>query len=166
MAFIQRIQFSEELEGDVFMVTDSVGANGANWWTDIQLVQYLIGSIYIFANDGGCEWSQLMTQAEINNLPDPHVEFKSLTKTTNLIKRFQDDAIKQGEKVFADGRVDRAKGLTSSISKTHYTILVANYYFSNAVITTQGAEDPIQWALDDPDMPTMLKGQLQTHVEV
>lgn len=167
MAFIQTVQFSEESTEDIMMVSDSVGANAANWWTDIQLAQYMIGLIYIFGQEGGTLWTRSMTEAEIKQLPDPNVDFKKLSKTAALIKRFQDDVNLQGEAtVYADGRIDRARGLVSSITGTHYTILIANYYFSDVIKNTQGAESALDWALNDADMPAMLKGQLQTRLEL
>ncbi len=167
MAFIQRMQLAEdEDESDLLMVSHSVGANAANWWTDIQLVQYLIGSIYFFAEDGAGDWSEKMTKKELDNLPDPNKEYKSLTKTANLIRRFQTDSVKQGAKVYVDGVIDRAKSVKSSISKTYYTILLMNYYFSSAVNASQITDNWIQWTLDDPELPKLLKAQLQTNVEV
>jgi hypothetical protein len=166
MALIERLEFGESSE-EIFMVSDSVGANAANWWTDIQLMQYLIGSIYIYANDGGTDWAFTMSQDEINNLPDPNKDFKKLNRTAELIQRFQVEVNLQGKfTVFADGRADRARGLKSSVSNTYYTIHVANHYFASVITTTQGAENWQGWALNDPDMPAMLKGQLLTNLEV
>lgn len=167
MAFIQIVTNSEGNEFESFMVSDSVGANAANWWTDIQLVQYLIGFIYIYSSKGGCMWKQTMTSAELANLPNPHTDFKRLSKTADLIRRFQTDAMKQGDRVFVDGRIDRALGLTSSLSKTSYAILLANDYFGDCISVTQGREDYVQWSMnEDPDMPDMLKGQLNASEKV
>lgn len=163
MALITQVLIPPATEpSDVLMVTDAVGANAANWWTDIQLVQYMIGSIYIYKSAGAGEWNQTMSEAELNALPDPHKDFKALKRTRDLIKRFQDDAVKQGIPVHADGRIDRAYTVKSSITSTPYTILVANYYMQSAVTESQGVENWIGWVVnDDPDLPALVKAQLQ-----
>jgi hypothetical protein len=171
MALIQQMFYTDPEEAsfsneDVFMVTDAVGEIARNWWTDIQLVQYLIGSIYIYANEDAGDWKQKMTSGELKNLPDPNKDFKRLKKTADLIRRFQQDCHKESQKVLIDGRIDRARMAISSKSNTPYTILIANDYFGSAVQASQGVDDWQKWALnDDPDMPKLLKAELQTRYE-
>lgn len=168
MAFIKRYVVEDEYNLEFLLVSYSVGASSANWWTDIQLVQYLISYIYSFADfNGATEWQQKMSKNELDNLPNPNNDFKKLSKTTALIKRFQEDTNVQGKfKVYPDGRIDRTNGDLSSITKTTYTIDAANYYFDQLVRNTLGVDNSVEWALKDTYMPTMLKGQLLTNLDI
>jgi hypothetical protein len=141
------------------LVSHAVGANASNFWTDIQLVQYLIGWIYDFASRGIGDWKQKMTDSELQSLPDPNTDFKALSRTAALIKRFQEDSVKQGIRLHADGRVDPAIGWRSSISNTPYTIIVANDFFESAIWESEGG-DAVDHLLNDFFAPDTLKGQL------
>ncbi len=69
MAYIKRDSFGEEL-----MVSASVGANAANCWTDIQLVQYMLLYIYILSSGGGTS----LNVSDFPSLLNPHLDFKKL----------------------------------------------------------------------------------------
>lgn len=160
MAYIQPVEPSLDEPFELMLVSHSVGANASNYWTDIQLVQLLIGWIYDYASRGVGDWKQKMTAAELQALPDPNTEFKALSKTSTLIKRFQTDAAKQGIFLYPDGRVDPMNSWRSSISNTPYTIYIANDFFESAIRNGEGVNDPVQWLLDDFFTPETLKGQL------
>jgi hypothetical protein len=162
MALVTTISFSEEDEASqILMVSYAVGANAANWWTDIQLIQYMIGSIYFYCADGQGEWKQSMSRGELAALPDPQKDFKALKRTADLISRFQRDAAKQGIVAHVDGRVDPTKVTTSSRTKTPYTILIANYFLSSALKQLHGEEvDWIEMVMFDQDLPVQVQAQL------
>lgn len=92
----------------VYNVERAVGRNGANAQGDTKLVQYLLSNIY--ANEA--------SGLTIDGLCGP--------VTISWIERFQKDCKAKGESVLCDGRVDRAFGAVSTISKTTYTILLMN----------------------------------------
>jgi hypothetical protein len=162
MALVTQMTFGEkETPDDILMVTHAVGANAANFHSDIQLAQYMIGKIYLFKNEGAGEWGRPMTPSELANLPNPFTDFKALKKTTELIRRFQQDCVKQGLTVFVDGRIDRAFATTSSISKTQYTILIANFFLESAISDSQGTDDFITFVENDTDLPDLVKGELK-----
>jgi hypothetical protein len=100
-----------------------------------------------------------MSASELQSLPDPNTDFKALSKTAALIKRFQEDSAKQGIRLYPDGRVDPAIGWRSSISNTPYTIIIANDFFESAVWEGEGS-DPVDYLLNDFFAPDALKGQL------
>jgi len=91
-----------------YNVEQAVGANAPNAQSDVKLVQYMIKHYY------GTVAAQLGVDGWIG------------PTTLSWIKKFQDDAKKGGANVLADGRIDRAFGQVSSISKTVYTILLLN----------------------------------------
>jgi hypothetical protein len=158
MAYLQPVEREDE-SYELMMVSHAVGANANNYWTDIQLVQYLIGWVYDSASRGVGDWKQKMTPSELQSLPDPNTDFKALSRTAALIKRFQEDSTKQGIRLYADGRVDPALGWRSSISSTPYTIIIANDFFESAIWEGEGS-DPVDYLLNDFFAPDTLKGQL------
>lgn len=164
MAFIERLHFDNPSNRRIFNVSESVGAQAANWWTDIQLVQYFIFYIYSVCNSGGSnKWNtNPLKSEEWGDLPNPNVDFKALKKTERWIRRFQDDGIQKGIKITSDGRVDLIKGIHSTKSGNNYTIHVLNWTFESVMRDWQGVNDYIDWALKDPNMPQMLKGQLRS----
>ena len=92
----------------IYNVEQPVGATGTNAQGDVKLVQYMLKNIY------GAEASGLVVDGWIGPV------------TISWIKRFQNDAKNNGNNVLCDGRVDRAFGQVSSVSKTQYTILFLN----------------------------------------
>ncbi|MBS0530734.1 MAG: hypothetical protein JSS22_15300, partial [Proteobacteria bacterium] len=83
MTKIVTIQFNEDDSAEQLMVTFPVGQNANNFHADIQLVQYMIGLIYIHKSEDGIgDWKATMTPAEIRALPDPSVDFRALSKTS------------------------------------------------------------------------------------
>jgi hypothetical protein len=96
-------------------------------------------------------------------LPNPHLDFKELKKTERWIRRFQNDGLGKGIKMKSDGRVDHIKGFHSTKSGNNYTIHVLNWTFEGVIKDWQGVDDHLEWALKDPNMPQMLKGQLRTN---
>ena len=162
MALIVKIGYGEEGEtSQTLMVSFAVGAKAQNWWTDIQLVQYMIGSIYIYADEGKGEWKQRMSKADLAALPDPQRDYKALTRTSQLISRFQRDCGKQGMAAHVDGRIDRASAWTTSRTKTPYAILLANYFLSDAIKQEQGEDvDWIESVMYDPGLPVLVQAQL------
>lgn len=158
MAFIEK-------HGDYerFNVSHAAGAGAANYWTDIMLVQYLISQIYLLAWDGSTGFDPRLSESEFNDLPDPKKDFKNLKKTERWIRRFQKDAGETGYTLVVDGRVDRARGLTSAM--TLYTMQGLNDFgerMFRAKRDVQGEWIPV--ALNDPAMPPMLRGQLVASV--
>lgn len=92
----------------VYNVERAVGRNGANTTSDTKLVQYMLRNIYSTEAAG----------LKIDGLCGPI--------TISWIERFQKDCKAQGANVRCDGRIDRAFGEVSAISKTTYTILLMN----------------------------------------
>lgn len=160
MAFIQ--QPGADVENYyVFNVSHAVGANAANWWTDIMFVQYFVCYIYSLGNAGN-GWNVELSTDELIDLPDPNVDFKNLKKTTRWIQRFQSDVVKQGGKLHIDGRVDRSRGLLTPRTQSFFTIIDLNLNFSGIVGESKQVEDPLAFALGDVFMPNLLKGELIT----
>jgi peptidoglycan hydrolase-like protein with peptidoglycan-binding domain len=94
--------------GKVYNVEQAVGKNSPNASGDVKLVQYLLKHIYGMAAAG------LAVDGYIGPV------------TSSWIQKFQNDQKLQGVNVLPDGRVDRAFGGVSTVSKTIYTILLMN----------------------------------------
>jgi hypothetical protein len=92
----------------VYNVEQAVGPNAPNATGDVKLVQYMIRNIY----------GQQAAALKVDGWIGP--------TTNGWIKRFQTDAKAAGNDVLVDGRIDRAFGQISTISKTIYAILVMN----------------------------------------
>ena len=92
----------------IYTVERAVGKNGANNQGDTKLVQYMLRNIYLNEAAG----------LKIDGLCGPI--------TISWIDRFQKECKAKGINVLCDGRIDRAFGEVSSISRTTYAILVMN----------------------------------------
>lgn len=92
----------------IYNVEQPVGATGTNAPGDVKLVQYMLRNIY------GASATGLAVDGWIG------------PKTISWIKQFQGHAKGSGNNILCDGRVDRALGPTSSVSKTTYTIILMN----------------------------------------
>ena len=90
----------------IYNVEQAVGPTGANGSGDVKLVQYMIRNIY----------GQKALDLKVDGYIGP--------TTNGWIKRFQTDAKTAGNNVLVDGRIDRANGATSTVSKTTYGNLV------------------------------------------
>jgi hypothetical protein len=91
-----------------YNVEQAVGANAPNASSDVRMVQYMLRHIFGNAAAG------LAVDGWIGPV------------TISWIQKFQNAMKAQGHNVLADGRVDRAFGKVSSVSKTIYTILLMN----------------------------------------
>lgn len=91
-----------------YNVEQAVGNNSPNATNDVRLVQYLLAGYY---GPGSLE---------VDGWIGPI--------TIGWIKRFQQEVSRKGNNVLGDGRVDRAFGYTSSVSKTVYTIILLNAF--------------------------------------
>ncbi len=163
MAIIEKLQFDNGSK-KIFNIGHPVGAGSANWWTDIQLVQYFIFYIYSLNNNGSStNWKATpLTAQEWQDLPNPNVDFKALAKTQRWIRRFQSDGVKKGTPIKIDGRVDLIRGVHPTRSMKNYTIHVLNWTFETALKQWQGINNYVEWALNDTNMPQMLKSQLRS----
>jgi hypothetical protein len=164
MAFIERLHFDVGSDVEIFNVSHAVGAGAANFWTDIMLVQYFLKWIYLFNLIDGSRLFIGLTPDLVADLPDPNKDFKSLRKTEKWIRLYQQDVLSSGGKVSLDGRVDRAKGFISSLG-VGYSIHLMNQHYQ-FFVGNRGISNWQQWALSDPSMPEMLRGQLKTNLEV
>jgi len=159
MAFYQSIQDQEPgfyLNG-IFNISHSVGANAANYWSDIQLVQLLIRGIYIHALQASTgEWGIVAKRreasGELRDLPDPNKDFKALTKTAKWISNFQTDC-----RLRVNERVERQFGINSTI-----WYLNINY---KDTLEPLGIEFWNDYLLGDPTMPNILRNQLLSNDE-
>lgn len=92
---------------------------------DVMLVQYLLKRVYqrchLFPS-GKLDQSNGTTELKIDGYHGP--------KTQKAIEMFQIEMRRAGRSITTDGCVDPEKGLTSSISKTGYTITWLNKYMS------------------------------------
>jgi len=96
----------------IYNVEQAVGPTGANVKGDVKLVQYLLRGIY-----------------SVPGRPAPIAVDGYVGPITNsYILAFQKAMKSVGNNVLTDGRVDRAFGFTSSVSKTIYTIILMNMY--------------------------------------
>lgn len=163
MAFIEKLHFDVGNPKKILNVTHAVGCAAANWWTDIQLVQYFIFHIYSISNNGGSKWKATpLSPAEWQDLPNPSKDYRALAKTERWIRRFQNDNSGKGVPIKVDGRVDVIRGMHPTKSGKNYTIHVLNWTFESALRDWQKVEDHVEWALNDSEMPQMLKGQLRS----
>lgn len=101
--------FKEPGSKPFYNVEQAVGPTGVNKNGDVKLVQYMLRYIY------GTEAAGLAIDGWIGPI------------TNYWIKRFQLEMKAVGNKIATDGRVDRAFGSTSSVSKTLYTIVALNH---------------------------------------
>jgi hypothetical protein len=137
-------------EGNV-TVTTLVGSYLPNKPDDVMLVQYLLKKIYLKADE---------TQGRITNYPSDITKLKidgiHGPKTQAAIEQFQLQLRRSGKNNATDGAVDPELGLTSSISKTDYTITWLNKYLW--VLHPNLAPD----IAADPECPTLLKDKVLT----
>ncbi|TWT00713.1 peptidoglycan-binding domain-containing protein [Reyranella sp. CPCC 100927] len=94
----------------IYNVEQAVGLNAPNARDDVKLVQYLLRGIYRE------QAASLAMDGYIGPI------------TVSWIKRFQMDAKSAGNSMLVDGRVDRAQGYRSSVSRTVYAIMLMNMY--------------------------------------
>jgi hypothetical protein len=104
-----QMAFKEQGPKPFYNVEQAVGLTGVNKNGDVKLVQYMLRHIY------GNEAVGLAVDGWIGPV------------TVQWIKRFQNEMKAVGNKIATDGRVDRAYGSTSSVSKTLYTIAGLNH---------------------------------------
>lgn len=93
----------------LYDLEQAVGSNAPNAHEDVRLVQYMLKCFY------GSQAGNLSIDGYFGGI------------TGSWITRFQLDCKKAGNEVLADGRMDRAFGITASVSKTIYTIVLLNY---------------------------------------
>lgn len=105
MPFVQPIK--SQVFPVMYNVEQAVGPQSPNKQGDVRLVQYMLKHYY--------KTQQISVDGWIGPI------------TSGFIKQFQSDMAKAGNSVFQDGRIDRAFGKTSSVSKTIYTILMLNF---------------------------------------
>ena len=110
MPYIQPLVTPQGRHGIIFNLEQSVGSGGTNAREDVRLVQELLRITYGKRAEG------MIADGWIG------------PTTTGWIKRFQEDAAAAGNRVLIDGRVDRALGAASSVSKTVYTIMLLNLW--------------------------------------
>jgi hypothetical protein len=149
MAFIYEINGKQ-----FFNVSSSVGYAGANYWTDIMLVQFLIHKIYeydtmsanpLFGADA----------LQVYMLPDPRKDFKNPAMTAEWIGQFQRDMTNRiGINHLVDKRVDRAKGNTINPT-TQFTMNSLNYQYRRFY-----GDGFVREALKDYLMPPLLAKEL------
>ena len=90
----------------IYNVEQAVGLQSPNRTGDVRLVQYMLKHYYMAADLKVDGW---------------------IGPTTNgYIQKFQTKMKDAGNKILADGRVDRAFGKESTVSKTYYTIVFLN----------------------------------------
>jgi hypothetical protein len=92
---------------------------------DVMLVQYMLKRIYQRCDlipNTGLDKSNGTSELKIDGYHGP--------KTQKAIEMFQIEMRRAGRSITTDGCVDPEKGLTSSISKTGYTITWLNKYLS------------------------------------
>lgn len=154
MAFSQQFQDVELLN-----VTRSVGASGANFWTDIMLVQSLIGGIYSYNYARGNAYS--VSKQELKDLPDPNTDYRNSKKTEKWVRKFQNDASKSvGRSIVKDGRVDRLVGASTPITHSIYTIALLNNVYGATMETVFGVEDWQDDLLSDGNYPALMRGEI------
>lgn len=110
MPFVQPLVTPQGKHGAIYNLEQSVGIGATNAREDVRLVQELLRIAYGKRAEG------LAADGWIG------------PTTSAWIKRFQEDAAAAGNKVLIDGRVDRALGAVSSVSKTVYGILLLNIW--------------------------------------
>lgn len=94
----------------VYNLEQAVGENSPNAREDVRLVQVMLLGLY------GARAAGLVADGWIG------------PTTIAWIKRFQEHASRAGNNVLVDGRMDRAFGDRSSVSKTAYSITLLNLY--------------------------------------
>lgn len=97
-----------------YNVEKAVGKDGANQREDVRLVQYMIRHLY----------KEKASTLAVDGFWGYH--------TARWIAKFQADAKAGGMSIATDGRVDRAMGTVSSVSKTTYTIVWLNVLLRKA----------------------------------
>lgn len=107
MAFAQPVKIGQE-NTTIYNLEQAVGVNAPNARGDVRLVQFMLRGLY------GTKAGNLKVDGWAGPI------------TNSWIKRFQLDVRAVGNKVLADGRLDRALGYKSSVSKTVYGIILMN----------------------------------------
>ncbi len=172
MAFIEPIKGESRnfsLDNGVFNISNAVGANAANYWSDIQLIQYLIHIIYDFNKKTGVEnwdmWNWKITEEtrkDLADLPDPNKDFKALTKTAKWIRHFQEDGKLNGLSISVTSRVER--GRYRKEAEFYETIYALNYMFKTSLMRV-GVNDWTGYLFTDSFAPSLMKEQLRWNLE-
>lgn len=140
-------------ENLAFGVSQAVGQGKSNLWTDCMLVLYLLNRIMIYG---------AYTPTDNHFYPrviNPNKDYKDIKLISNVVLAFQTYESKRGVHLKTDGRVHRASPWFGG-SKL-YTIQHLNTVYKARVIGLFGVEaNPIEMALDDHEMPVLLRGQL------
>lgn len=108
MPYVQPVVTPQGRHGVLYNVEQSVGIGATNAREDVRLAQELLRICYGKRAEG------LAADGWIG------------PTTTAWIKRFQEDCATAGNRMLVDGRVDRALGTVSSVSKTVYAIILLN----------------------------------------
>jgi hypothetical protein len=128
--------------------------------TDMELVGYFLTMIYLKGNRRMFP----IKPKEEPTLPLPTLGESSpdsmKRRLRQWIPRFQNDMIRLGVPIFADGRVDTARGIVSSITKTRYTIHMLNGRYAEIVKARQGRSDWQNFLISDPVVAPSLKAEL------
>jgi hypothetical protein len=168
MAFIEPITGqSKSFSGDngVFNISNSVGEIAANYWSDIQLVQYFIRRIYTINKLGKNNFIWRMTEAtrnDLDNLPNPNKDFKDLTKTEKWIRHFQiDGTLANMFPMMATGRIQRGK--YKNEAEFSEPIYILNLIFKRS-LKAHGITDWTGFIFQDSFVPSLLKEQLRWNV--
>jgi hypothetical protein len=113
MAFRDRVQRTDGDPFDFYNVDMAVGPGAPNVEADVMLVQFLLKHFF--------EMADRKAQA-----PRGRMKVDGIVGPITLrwITAFQERMRRQGIPMATDGRIDKARGEMSSISKTVYTILV------------------------------------------
>lgn len=149
-----------------FLNTHAVGKNSANFWADIQMVQYLIRTVYQLNAFGiygegsaGCWNVSEVTKNDIYDLPNPPTDYRNLKKTIKWIEYFQADALLHNNfYILNDGKVPAVDYKLFGYGK-HYTIHLLNIVVQQSYKSI-GFEDYAQYMLDDPGLGSFAKAQI------
>jgi hypothetical protein len=162
MAHIEHIDNSKLIayDSDIFYnATMAVGPTGTapNRRDDVMLVQYLLKVVADYAKSVGSYLPHAAGKWSPPGAGTPFlVDGRMGPDTAAWIKSYQEAVSKPGYSILLDGRVDRALGLTGTISHTVYTIIWLNHDYYSAVPRAR-----FEALEDDPAAPSDLRDAIR-----
>lgn len=145
-----------------FLIDHAVGKNVANWWSDIQVVQYLIRRIYMLnygESNAGCWNVSEVTKNDMADLPYPPTDFRNLKKTTKWIEYFQADALLYNGFLISNDGVVNAISYKQFGGRKPYTIYLLNVVLQESFKSIHAA-NYADYILQDPVLGNFARAQL------
>lgn len=162
MAYLGISENTDGTTDTYFLITHAVGKNTPNWWSDIQVVQYLIRSIYQLnygEGNTGCWNVSEVTKNDIYDLPYPPTDYRNLKKTIKWIEYFQADALFYNNFLVLNNGIVEAAGPRLFGGMKPYTIYLLNVVLQQSYKSIN-FDNYAKYILGDPGLGSFARAQL------